>query len=335
MEDILFSATVPISRLDRITERGYEAVLCSLGYESRSREVAVHLAHTGIPISALGFPHGHRAAYPKNKRRLRELGVQIQELADKEAHDWIIEWIALLASEGARRVAIDISSMSRPRIAAAVHAVKTTASKDCVVDFLYLPERFEPPSSDPLITEAIEPISSDFAGWVIDARKPLAVIFGLGYEAARAAGALDYLEPALAIPFFPVGGDVRFVDAVGEVNRDVLTLKGVSTDLKQNYSIADPARCVAALDALVHDLHRVGGYRTLLLPFGPKIFALACLMTAASSDPEIAVWRVSPGSFQDEIDRQADDRLITLRVSRRPLEVDGPGAGLPEVEVSA
>lgn len=318
----LFTATVPVAAVSELGGRGYDAVLSTLGYETRCTAVATHV-EPGTPVTALAFSQGEfEPAYQRNARIFKDLGAGVVPEKAASGHDWALTWLATLQSSGARHVAVDISSTSRARMASVLTAVLQT-SPGIVIDFLYVPERYVPAGPPPDATESAGPIAAAFAGWIADPRQPLAVIFGLGYEPTRAAGALDYLEPTAAIPFMPRGGAAGFEEDVLAANHDVFDMPHVHP--AQDYLITDPEEVVARLEALISWLSRMKdpgaerGYRALLLPFGPKIFALCCLI-AAVRNPDTPVWRVTPGRFDRPVDRQPGDQVITLRVSRLPLE---------------
>lgn len=316
----IYTQTLPQERLSGLPDRGYGALLCTLGYESRSVAIAQVLA-AGVQLTAGGFTHGRDDTYAENARVLKDLKATVQSEANVANPRWIHDWITRCRKDGVNRVAIDISSASRPRIAAAVHALRHMP-RDVVIDFLYVPEQYVPSAPEPEATEAAGVISQEFAGWAEDARRPLAVFFGLGYEPKRAAGALDFLEPKRAVPFMPLGGDPQFVIDVRAANEEVFRMDHVQSLL--DYDIGDPVETIEKLQAIIrrHTGERRPSeerYRALLLPFGPKIFALCCLIVSATSREPLPVWRVTSGRFEQPVNRVAEDRVITLRAGVSPL----------------
>jgi hypothetical protein len=318
----LYTSTVATCGLEELRVRRYDALLCSLGYESRAVAVARSLDEA-TRITAVGFPYGHDDVYRANGRTLERLQADVvSDLSSANNAGWVVGWLAEQARLGARRVAVDISSTTRTRIATAVHAMLHERA-GLVVDFLYVPERYLPAPPIPAATESAGPITSFFAGWAPDARQPLGVLFGLGYEPTRAAGALDYLEPTTAIPLLPTGGDPAFAADVRRGNEDVFAMRTVRDAVE--YDIADPAATISILRGLAEQFARSHPHegrephRVLLLPFGPKVFALSCLVMSATSPVRLPVWRVSPGRFEGASDRVAEDRVITLRTSTTAL----------------
>ncbi len=316
----LFVAPEATVALSDIGSRRYDATLCSLGYETRSRSAVEALGDRCGRLSAVGFPHGHEVAYEENLAFFQRAEANVLELDDAGFESWIPSWLADHAGNGPRTLSIDVSSMTRPRIAAAVLAlVESDGTDDTTIDFLYVPECYSPPPPPLDAVTALEPVIPRFAGWDAEVDEPTVVLFGMGYEPERAAGAIDVLEPLRAIPFFPVGVDQRFEHDVMEVNARVLQLPKVEAALP--YRITEPFQIFATLDSVISELVRTD-HRPVVLPLGPKIFALASMLAAAVRDPVTPVWRVSGGVLDEPADRQPEDILVTLRVSTRPIVLD-------------
>jgi hypothetical protein len=314
----LYVAPHPTTDLADVTQRGYDSLVCTLGFESRSRALAEQLANsTPQPqIHAVAFEHRHDESYVTNRRVIEGLGAEILEFDDDEFRGWALGWIETIER---RRVAVDISSMSRPRIAALVEAMMCSTTTDMQVDFLYVPQIYQGPARPSEAPTALGPVSPAFAGWDADIEEPLVIIFGLGYEPLRAAAAIDALEPQLAVPFFPIGSDAAFVKDVELANAVILNLEGQGVTPPRRYHIDDPFTCFAELDALLSKYLEREATRPLLLPLGPKIFALVCLLASAVHHPAVPVWRASPGQLEEPVDQIGEDTLVTLRVSASPI----------------
>lgn len=320
----LYIAPRPTTGLDDLPVRRYDALLCSLGYETRSRTVAEGLGGD-FQLHALGFTHSHVEAYRENRAKLVEMGAEVAEMNDEGFGEWVGGWFAETPH---RHVAVDISSMSRPRIAATVQALRRCPNPDVIVDFLYVPQK-RPRRRLRAIdaTTSLGPVLPDLAGWAADVDQPLMVLFGLGYEPIRAAGAIDELDPYLAIPFFPKGPNSKFIKDVTNANTDVFELSVVSDT--RDYQLDNPFACFVELDSLISVYAEREGYRSLLLPLGPKIFALVCILVSVVRDPPTPVWRISPGPLGEQLDRQPEDMVVSLRVSPGPIDVTPPGCAEP------
>jgi hypothetical protein len=314
----LFVAPYPTTDLADFPRRGYDALICTLGFESRSRALAEQLVTISSrpQIHAAAFEHRHDQSYVTNREVVEGIGAEILEFDDEEFRQWAVDWVA---GTDHRCVAIDISSMSRPRIAALVEAIQCSARPELQVDFLYVPQIYQGPPPPSEAPTALGPVSPAFAGWDADIEEPVVIIFGLGYEPIRAAAAIDALEPQLAVPFFPIGSDLAFVKDVEQANAEILNLESQGVTPARRYRIDDPFTCFAELDALLSKYLEREGARPLLLPLGPKIFALVCLLASAVHDPAVPVWRASAGQLEDPVDQIGEDTLVTLRVSASPI----------------
>ena len=320
--------------------RAYGALLCSVGYETRSSAIAKSLQPSVDSIAGVEFHRGHNAIYKRNRQHMDAIGADVRRLDDESFCAWVTGWLSDLAKAGQDLVAVDVSSMSRPRIAGVVQAIMTLPDDARItVDLLYTPARYKPaPQEVPDATEALDPVLPEFAGAPADPEQPLVLVFGLGYEPERAASAVDEFAPQVALPFFPIGSDSRFEIAVQHANQSVLALPDVKAP--HRYAISDPFRTFCDLEVLVQmiqagHLADTAGRpaRPLLLPLGPKIFAATCMLVAASASTPVPVWRVSSGIFGSDDDRESSGELVTLRVSTAPISLDPPQA--PALEVLA
>ena len=86
------------------------------------------------------------------------------------------------------------------------------------------------------------------------------------------------------------------------------------------YDIEHPFNTFVALEGLVGN--RIQDAAVLILPLGPKIFALCSLLVASVHDTT-AVWRVSGGSLDKPIEREPSEDVTGLRVDF----IAHPGAG--------
>jgi len=136
----------------------------------------------------------------------------------------------------------------------------------------------------------------------------LAAIIGTGYEYGRALGILEYLEPSAAWIFNPTGVDDKYDKALTRVNKDLYTL--IPRSQVSHYNIDETLACFERIESLVFGLRERS--RVLLCPFGPKIFALVCLLVAEIHRPKVTVWRVSGEQSEDPTDYVAAGPIIRL-----------------------
>jgi hypothetical protein len=140
---------------------------------------------------------------------------------------------------------------------------------------------------------------------------PLAAVIGTGYEYGRALGILEYLEPAVAWIFNPTGVNDEYNASLRKVNKDLFGL--IPPAQVSDYDVSDPLGCLERIEAIVFGLHQRS--RILLCPFGPKIFALVCLLVAEIHKPHATVWRVSGGQSEEPSDYAAAGEVYRLLVT--------------------
>lgn len=295
----------------QITDR-FDLFICTLGYETRSS----HLARTGnIEAShkvAIAFPDEDYAAYRSNSSYLTKAGYTITPNGDGGLHNLILEVLRKSTDQSnSLSMLIDISSMSRPMLADIVFLLSTMIdAEELLVTFAYLPAQFVKENAEHAPVAVTEPVTPNYAGWTTTPERPISAVVGLGYEHDLALGTIEYLEPNAAWIFIPTGEDRRFDDAVKQANRDLRQV--LSDDRAMTYNVDVPTRAYAIVESLVYGLLRTS--RPVLIPFGPKIFCLICLLVARVYSPEITVWRVSGEALARPGDRKASGKLITLRV---------------------
>jgi hypothetical protein len=294
-------------------EHDYDVFIGSIGFEHRATHVASALRHRIRRGVAIGFPDRHEMAYNGNLSWFRDAGFDIQPNANDIAFETLMD--ATVAdtidrSPPAVRVLVDISSMTRTRIATAVHCGVRALATGATVDFCYAIADFSKP---PITSEAVVtfgPISPEFAGWPTNPDSPMILVLGLGFEADRALGAAELLEPADCWTFRPAGVDTRYDRALQAANEGLAeVLRG--PDRQIDYHVKRPFETFVTLRALIDSLIRENRYRALILPFGPKIFALSALFVQLEF-PSVGVWRVSAGTFEASTDRKASGEIIGL-----------------------
>jgi len=306
-------------KLDDLGELQYHTVLASVGYEPRSSAIARMLPRPRVGV-AVGFETHREHAYDDNARWYDEAHYNVSDDWGEAFPPLVRRLLTEAAQEPGRRVAVDISSMERPRIAAVVHSLATLSRQaDLEVDLLYAPAQFRPPGDLPSGTLSLTCVSAFFIGRLQSASEladPVALV-GLGYEPYKAAGALQSLEVDRAVALVPEGFDERFLPEVLEANKGLLA--GPDPPDQLRYPVADPAECVALLDGQIHAL-RARGATPLLLPLGPKIFTANACLAAAMHHPHVAVWRASFLEREDAVPHHPDGNVCGVTFTRRPAE---------------
>lgn len=284
----------------------------AIGYESRSSWALGQGWANGAKIVGFPFPTLREGAFSNSLERYREEGAFIAEAGTETEFRDALRAITrdLIGAGRPAAVTVDISSFSRRRLATVVTACKAVLSSvGGAVDFIYSPAEFHD-YREPEGTLSAEPVTRDYRGVLRRSSIPIAAIFGLGYEPRRAAGAFELLEPSKIWLFQPVSPDQRFDAAIEAANAHLLSLVGEQGRLE--YPVIDPAATFMLLDSLVFSIKRSS--RLVLVPMGPKPFALACMLLGASNEPERpAVWRVGPRGHHGVDDARASGPVVGLR----------------------
>jgi hypothetical protein len=285
----------------------------ALGYESRSLYAARLLANSARRRVAIAFDSHGLLSYDANQTFLASAGF---EFLPYDQASFLHTFKAILvrqeiASEEPLTVRVDVSSMSRPMIAQIVLALAEDPSRRSLhVEFLYCPAEFQEPSFTAAPIVVSQPVIPEFAGWSEAPERGVCAVVGLGFEYEQALGALEFLEPAASWAFIPKGFDKRFYEAVRDANKELIA--GIPNPQVYKYSIQDPINCLNVLEGLIYGL--VQGSRPVLVPFGPKIFALICIVVAQAYSPRVTVWRVSGEQEGEPVDRAASGQIIQLPI---------------------
>ena len=292
---------------------GFDVCFFALGYESRCTHLMALKEASRVAV-ALPFVTNADAQFEENRRLFASAGVSIADLHDES--DFASAFTSTLArafhGRRNRSLAIDISSLTRSRLAACVsvlHKLAAGSKSPVHARFYYSPAAFEaPPSQAPsvLVAEAVAP---RFKGRLRRSSIPLGAVIGLGYEPQRALGAFELLEPARAWAFKPISQDVRYSDALNLANEQLIDSVGRNRVFP--YPVGDPASTFSAVESFVFSM--MDEYRLVLIPMGPKIFALVCLLVAlVDSANAPAVWRVGERAYQSPLDAVSDGSLVYL-----------------------
>lgn len=320
MSPRMSTRTIAVDRIpDKWRAGERDLVLASAGYEQRARYVCESQALNASLKIAAGFSDQQVLEYGSNIEWFESNGFEVQEVADEEFRSWIEVLISRISQPSERdsgcplRILIDISCMSRKRMAHTIAALRDWPGPDhFIVDFVYALAAYAPPAEQVRPNTYVGPITSDFAGWWDEPDRTLSTIVGLGYEQDKALGAVEYLQAQDVWLFQPISEEPKYTKALADANA---TLLG-GTDPRHLfiYRLHDPLESYSKLRSLVLGL--LTRHNVVFLPFGPKLFVLYALLIAAD-DPDIAVWRVSASSEQPT-DAKAFGTCYGLRVVFSP-----------------
>ncbi|MDQ1592584.1 MAG: hypothetical protein QOG71_3211 [Pyrinomonadaceae bacterium] len=295
----------------------YDALIAVVGYEQRSNYVASVFKHQSKRLFASAFDERKEHAYKSNLHWFEQQGFEVKESTDIDFKVWCEEILNKVDSEeedNPIRICVDISSISRFRLAILMASICKHRGGVLEVDFLYAPAKFSPPNyqEGPIVTA--KPVIDMFAGWTTEPAAQPVAIFGLGYERDKAVGVIEYIEPIGVWAFKPHGEDTRYDIEVTRANKTLRDV--VPNDHLIEYAVDRPFECFTTLESLIYGTFRTA--RPILIPFGPKIFSLCCLLVACTHFPRVSVWRVSSGQYDLAVDRIANGKIVGLKAEFGP-----------------
>lgn len=294
----------------------YALFIAAAGYEQRARYISQKLRLRAQAKKSFMFLDRRTLDFEKNVKVLRALGHSLDEPEDKDFARWCDNTLATIDAPAgeAIEIAIDISSLSRFRIATLVDAARRAhRNRTLIVDFLYSLARYSPPPADLPPNRHVGPVLDAFAGWNDEPDQTPVAILGLGYEQDRALGAVEHLQAADVFAFIPQSAIPQYYKALLKANAALLDR--VSDDCRIPYTVERPLDCFVRLEALTYGCAQ--SQAPILLPFGPKIFTVAALLVACIH-PSVAVWRVSPGATEVPGNRRPNGTICGLRASFPP-----------------
>src|ERR1039458_9770627 len=292
--------------------KDYDLFLAAVGYEARARYMVQELVPNARRKVALAFSRDKVLDYSANLVYLSKAGYSIQELEDGEIESWFRNELISVTSDSDReiRLGIDISSLSRIRIATVFDVIRSLAAqigRSVVTDWYYSIARYSAPPRGFVPIAVVGPVLPSFAGWTNEPERPLVAVVGLGYEEDKALGAVEHVQASAAWAMKPISLDPRYDVAVTLANRRFLD--SVRPEQVMDYRVEQPIDCFGMLESVVYGLLK--SFNVIVLPFGPKVFTL-CSLLVAGVHPTVSIWRVSAGGAERPVNRRASGRITCL-----------------------
>lgn len=301
----------PLSGTD-IDGCDYDVAVAACGFESRCRFFFETKAIKAQRKVATDYGHRHGVAHATNRSWFEGASFELESESDIEfANRFLaVSYDAACKSEVVKCV-IDISGFTRARLAALLEAV--WHQDRCVfdIDWVYSIAAYYDPPEDIAIDE-VGPASPLFAGWTDAPDLPTATVFGLGFEPRKVLGTIEFLESEDVYACIPDGPDPRFMESVVTANEEVL--RSLKEHRTFNYRVAHPFDTFVWVESMCAGL--LCQARLVLIPFGPKVFALICMLAALVHLPKVMVLRVSGvGRSDRDVEAAGDIYMIRCRVS--------------------
>lgn len=301
----------------KLSERQYDCILATAGYESRATFAFKTLKVAAQKRTAWGFDERNVLAFHDNVSWFRENGYEVQISNEADVEGWSEHWLSEIANhfraKEVIKICIDISSLSRRRLASILAAlIRVPSGRPFKVDFLYSIAKWNPPSEEVAPIVSANPVLPFFAGFSERLDLPSVAVIGLGYEPDKAVGAFEYLEAADVWVFYPISLEDEYTRDVGRANKSLLPR--VRKNQQISYRVDQPLSCFGRLDGLINRLQ--SRTRPVLLPFGPKVFAL-CALLVGCHRRETPVWHFSSGQYGDPVDR-VGSKIVGLKATFTP-----------------
>ena len=298
--------------------QSYDALVATVGFEARATYVARRLNGHVNEVWAFDYHQNHVHSYDLNREYFASHRILSEaDSAYRKTLSYLVAEARALqpkdATTGERaipRIAVDISCMDRDRLARTVMAVTIDQTEPLHVDFLYsfgeFDENLVGSEGTVLVNRPVEGLE----GWPTDPDAGLTCLLGLGFESRLALAAIETLEPSQTIALMPRGEDSRYDEVVRLRNSDLLSSDAIAAS--HDYRVPDLLQTVLDLDASVSALTRRG--RVVIVPLGPKTFALAAVLVAIAHAENVTVWRLSADDGRHPEDRLESGLLVGITV---------------------
>lgn len=300
---------------NQLQESTIDILIAVCGYECRATHVPLAIKGRVGSTIILDYESTDVLSYNSNKEHLGKfdavtfLSLQ-RSLYIPDFESCVGHVISAIEAPKKLNVVFDVSCGSRRLISQILIALDRVCRERLNLFCVYSVSEFYDPPSDELPSHISEPVVGALSGWSEDLSQPPCAVIGLGFEPGRAIGCLDYLEIPEVRLLQPFGPDPRFIEAVEKANRQLIQEAGSGYLLP--YSVMNPVDTYLKLESMVFGLRRQ--FRPILLPLGPKIFAVACIVLAIRYSPHVCVWRTSSGNLGAPHDTRADGNVAVFHI---------------------
>jgi hypothetical protein len=296
----------------------YDLLLCACGYEERSRFVPKSFVSQASTRIAIGFDYLHEGSIRANKAWFKDEGFfewnkgEFPIIDDKSFCSVLRTLLSGVRSrDGARRIAIDVSSFSSIRLAFIIEVVWSIKfDSPLIIDFFYAPGKNYDNLESEVEIQFAGPVTNHFAGWACRPELPVVAIIGLGMEYERSLGAFELINPGIAYTFSSAAVNEKIAKQINRANAGLYPL--VPEIQRFTYDVMKPLDCLAQLRSLVTGTLKDG--RPVFVPLGPKIFTICSLILASEFHPNVGVWRISTGCSGVPVDIVARGDISSFSV---------------------
>jgi hypothetical protein len=294
----------------------FDHFIAGYGFEERSPYISKLISEKIVQGYYIGYSENDKLLHEnltKNLRAFEDLNFIANPSIDEESFEnWADLFFQGIIESPGFVIGIDISCLSRYRLAIIVKFVPKLLFAKKRVIFVYNLAEFNEPKDPKDQLVSFSPISPDFTGWSRNHINAPRVVFGLGFEKDRIQVALEELQSSDVFFFMPISPLNEYIKWV-KFGNEVAFVSDFSNRILE-YSVLKPAQTFSYMENLID-------FRLdfIIVPFGPKIFALLALLLSLKHNLEIGVWRVSPSDFDPDIDRKPSKFSVGLEILQSNL----------------
>lgn len=307
---------ITTERPEAMSDESFDLAVACLGYETRAVRVSDVFFRRSKRRICVGFDKNHIHNYAKNLDHFSaggfEMHLNVSDIAfEPTVNSLLLDGLQISDLGSHSKIAVDISCFDRFRLAVLVGLLWRCVLEGRIgeVIFLYNIAKYTVPEDRFTFNTKLHPVHPSFVGSRPDPLAATVAIIGLGYEKEKAVGAAEYLEASDVFAFRPRSAVREYIDSVSNAN--ALLLGQLDSRHQFVYEVEDCASLVSDLSSLVRGfVHRSS---VLLVPLGPKVFALGCLLTAMIHE-RVAVWRMSQMGAGYTPDRLPSDNYSVVRL---------------------
>lgn len=297
---------------DKVSPLQFDIAFFGLGYEPRSTHAFGVYEDQCLRSIVFGYDYNTKVLdYQKNKDFFLQSSATVLEPSDKEFGK-AIENALIFPEKTIVNVCIDITVMSRHRVALALWALLEVLPTDSTITIVYCLSKFIPP---PIITPPVKnigPIIEELNGTPSNIGLPPSLVVSLGYEEGKALGAANYIDASEIVCLIPQSKIGSFESNVIEKNKYFLKNIPKSKILKLN--LHSPQTAYYDLKSIIHGVSDTS--RPILLPLGPKIISALAVILGWEIYPSLPVWRVSSKEHEKPIRREASEHKVSFTIRK-------------------
>lgn len=289
----------------------YDLAIVGIGYESRAITIFEDKKDQIHKTISIGYKEFNtELSYEKNKLLYKNSNAKIIEKNDSDLFKELKEIIRNEYSSEPIKCLLDITVMSRTRLATVLMILIENLKEKSNIKICYELAKFTPPSNEVSPIRKIGPIISSLSGSLGNIELPSSIVIGLGYELGKAIGISNYLDAELQFSIFPRSTDKDFERYV-ESNNNTL-LESIPNNFKFNYEVSNPYKSYLELRELVLAITKIS--RPIVVPLGPKILSAIFIILSKEFNYSLPVWRVSSEHNELPVDRKPSGEMVELNL---------------------